>query len=78
MTLTPDEIEAIGFALDLAYQDQENYFQTGDPKEDYGPSWNDERKMKADYFRTIGKVAQRLGMSGERERWNDLEASMPQ
>jgi hypothetical protein len=72
VTFTPEQIEAIGYALDLAASDQEHYLDYGDTVADYGDDWKETAKFKALNFRLLGDVGELLGLHGERERWDNL------
>lgn len=67
--LTPEQIEALEWALDLAFDDQHNYVREGDPAGDYGNDWPDARAMKAAYCRSLAELATCVG---ETNRWNNL------
>lgn len=69
---TKEQIEAIGYALDLAHGDQEAYIDLGSPEQDYGEDWEHVRAFKAGQFREIAAVGEMLGLHGEVERWNAL------
>lgn len=69
---TKEEIEALGEALDLAHGDQSNYLSIGSPQIDYGDEWQFVAITKAKRFRALAKAASKLGLRGERERWEDL------
>lgn len=70
--LSTAEVEALGYALDLAYGDQEAYLSNGDPEQDYGDEWESVSQFKATQFEAIGALAGRMGMHGEVERWGNL------
>jgi hypothetical protein len=72
LTLTSDELEALGYALDLAFGDQEAYMANGSPSVDYGDEWPSVAQLKANQFRAIAQFAGRAGLHGELERWNTL------
>jgi hypothetical protein len=69
---TESEVEALGYALDLAYDDQSAYFDFGNPKQDYGAEWPEVSKRKEEQFRAIAQIGFRVGLAGELERWNTL------
>jgi hypothetical protein len=71
--LTPDEIEALGYVLDLAHDDQEHYLAYGSPSTDYGSEWPETQAMKARMFRAVASAVIKLGLfHGEDERWESL------
>lgn len=72
ITLTPKQIEAIGYALDLAASDQEHYLSYGDPPLDYGDELEEATEAKAEQFRLLGDVGELLCIHGEKERWDRL------
>ena len=72
IALTEEEREALGYILDLAAEDQDQYLKYGDPHADYGNEIGEAFKNKARMFRTIGTLAYRMGFPGESERWNDM------
>jgi len=69
-------VEALGWALDLAYDDQQSYLSIGNPHSDYAEEWPEVARQKAAYCRAIAKAAL---IHGEDERWTglaeDFEAS---
>lgn len=69
MEMTPEQVEAFGWALDMAYDDQQSYMSIGNPHKDYGDDWPDSARQKAAYCRSIAEVAP---INGEDERWTDL------
>lgn len=69
VTLSRAQVEAIGYALDLAYGDQEAYLNMGSPVQDYGDEWPAVADMKSREFVRLAAVADMLGLIGERERW---------
>jgi hypothetical protein len=69
MKLTEEQREALGWALDMAYDDQNSYMSVGNPEKDYGDDWPDAALMKANYCRSIAEIAD---INGEYERWTDL------
>jgi hypothetical protein len=71
-TLNSAEIQGIGYALDLAYDDQDEYLRRGCPESDYGDEWESAKCYKAEQFRSIAAAANKLGLNGETERWNAL------
>jgi hypothetical protein len=74
--LTTEEIDALSEVLDLAYGDQNNYMDCGDPHMDYGAEWPFVAIEKATRFRIVAAVTGRLGLPGERERWQQLAANL--
>jgi hypothetical protein len=72
LTITQDERDAIGEALDLAHSDQEHYLHYGNPEIDYGTEWEETAQAKAATFRLLGQVGEKLGFHGEAERWEEL------
>lgn len=77
VTITEEDREAIGFAFDLAHDDQSNYMTSNNMAQDYGADWPETRAMKDDSFRRLGAIGERIGLYGEVERWNALADSMP-
>ncbi len=71
-TLTPDELEALGWALDMAHDDQQSYLATGTLDEDYGREWPEVARNKAKYCRALAVLTGSLGLAGDVERWNHL------
>jgi hypothetical protein len=69
---TQAEIDALGAALDLAFEDQENYLTSGNAPQDYGSEWSEAKREKQSKFRLIASVTEKLGIAGERERWEGL------
>jgi hypothetical protein len=70
--LSDNELEAIGYALDLAFEDQENYLTSGiDPVADYGPDWPEAAKHKSERFDAIAQAVEKLGIDNP-ERWQRL------
>jgi hypothetical protein len=61
---------AIGYALELAYGDQSSYLDNGDPEVDYGNEWEETKAFKAEHFRKVAKLAELVGLNGE--RWNNM------
>lgn len=76
VTLTTEQLEALGYALDLAHGDQEHYLRFGSPEADYGAEWEFTKTMRAAQFRQIAEVGKNLGLHGEHERWNALAKEM--
>lgn len=72
LTLTQAQVEALGYALDLAHGDQAEYLTNGSPATDYGAEWPATAAWKAEQFQLIATVAENLGLHGERERWEQL------
>lgn len=72
ITVSPEELEALGYVLDLAHGDQQSYLDVGSPSVDYGDDWPNVSRFKAEQFRAIAQFANRLGLHGELERWNAL------
>lgn len=70
--LTDMEREAIGYVLDLAFDDQQNYLSTGSPEVDYGPEWPDTARQKRTYFAALAVAVEKLGLPTDRERWQQL------
>ena len=75
ITLTEEQVQALGEALDLAYGDQESYLSIGNPSVDYGNEWPETAAAKAQTFRHLGEVGELLGFHGEQERWGALADS---
>ncbi len=75
ITLTPEQIDALGYVLDLAHGDQESYLMIGNPRTDYGDEWPSTAAWKAGEFRHVADFAGRLGLHGETERWNAIAES---
>lgn len=73
-TLTIDEPlrEALGTALDLAYDDQKSYIDYASPDIDYGDEWPEVCAEKCKKFRALGEFGESIGFAGERERWESL------
>ena len=77
ITLTPEQREALMHILDLAFEDQSNYLDSGHMATDFGADWPEARATKAATFRTIAEIAgQQLRIHGEFERWADLASSV--
>ncbi len=74
--LTQDEIDALGEILDLAHGDQESYMNIGNPHIDYGDEWPLVASEKAKRFRLIANIGEKIGLHGERERWEALASNM--
>jgi hypothetical protein len=72
VTLTPEMIAAIGAAFDMAHSDQEHYLQVGSAEKDYGAEWPEVAAAKAATFRQLALVADRIGLTGDSDRWNRL------
>jgi hypothetical protein len=72
LTLNETERAAIGYALDLAHNDQEHYLDYGAPDVDYGPEWPETAREKAAGFIVLGQIGESLGFHGERDRWTEL------
>lgn len=68
--LAEPDIEALLFALDLAFDDQDDYLRSGNAAIDYGSEWNDAADLKMKYFRNLAIVAERLGSDGD--KWGEL------
>jgi len=67
--VTPEQKEALEWALELAFDDQQHYLKVGDPVKDYGAEWPEACAIKAAHCRAIA------GMSlyrGESEQWEQL------
>jgi hypothetical protein len=79
ITLTQDEIDALGEIFDLAHGDQESYINIGNPHIDYGDEWPFVAREKAKGFRLIARIGEKIELNGESERWeilaNNMEAS---
>lgn len=73
--ITPEQIEALGYILDLAHGDQEHWLNAGNSSVDYGDDWPRVANMKAAQFRAVAQVAGVL-IAGERERWEALAGAM--
>jgi hypothetical protein len=69
--LAEDQREALGYALDLAYDVQKNWLHFGDPKLDYGDEWPEVRETKRDTYRAIAQVEQKL-FRNVSDRWEKL------
>lgn len=76
ITLTQEQVDALGYALDLAHSDQESYLANGSPEQDYGDDWPATAQFKAEQFRAIATLADSVGLHGELERWNNLALSV--
>jgi hypothetical protein len=76
LELTKDEVEALGYALDLAYDDQANYINVSNLAVDYGTDWPDAREHKVTSFMHIAAIAEKLEMHGEPERWRALASQV--
>ena len=76
ITLTGEQVEALGEALDLAHGDQEHYCTYGNPATDYDEEWPEVAQHKAATFRLLGEVGEAIGFRGERDRWNGLAENM--
>jgi hypothetical protein len=72
ITLTPEEVEALGYALDLAYDDQSAYLDTGNPEVDYGAEWPEVARIKARQYSALARLGDCAGLHGELERWSNL------
>jgi len=72
IVITQPMRHAIGYALDLAFDDQEHYLKCGNPKTDYSGDWEEARRSKADKYRALAKLGDRLSFQGEADRWNRL------
>lgn len=72
---TQDEIDALSEILDLAFGDQESYLNIGNPHQDYGAEWPFTATEKANRFRLVAKVGGKLGLTGERDRWERMAES---
>lgn len=72
ITLTDAQRYALGYALDLAADDQNNYLSYGSPEVDYGKEWPEIAKERAEKFIALGRVGELLGFCGEGSRWTDL------
>lgn len=75
LSITSEQIEALGVVLDLAHGDQEQWLKYGDPHVDYGAEWPEVANRKAKQFRAIANFAGPL-IAGERERWEALANEM--
>lgn len=73
--VTSEQLEALGYILDLAHGDQEHWLKFGDPKTDYGDEWPEVANRKAAQFRAIADFAGVL-FAGERERWEALAGAI--
>lgn len=71
-TLTEKQIEAIGYVLDLAYEDQEQDIKYSDFSADYSDDLEWIIEVKKDMFTQIGEFAEAIGFHGEKERWTSL------
>lgn len=76
VVITGEEIDALGEILDLAHGDQESYMNIGNPHQDYGEEWPFTAREKAERFRLVAALAEKLGLHGELDRWNTLADSM--
>jgi len=63
--------DTIGWILDLAYDDQEQYLKFGDPQLDYGDDWPEVARQRAAWCKEISDAAT---IHGESERWAQLAA----
>lgn len=64
--------ETLGFALDLAYSDQEHYLRYGSPEIDHGDEWPEAKANKITMFRETAKMANVFQLHGEAHRWTAL------
>ena len=71
ITLTDEQVAALGYILDLAHGDQESYLSIGNPRTDYGDEWPETAAWKARDFRHIAAAFGEL-FPGEVERWASL------
>lgn len=76
LLLNQAEVDALGEILDLAHGDQQHYLQVGDPHIDYGDEWPFTAQTKAERFRLIAAIGEKLGLNGETERWTALAQDM--
>ena len=62
--LTPQEVDALTSALELAAGDQEHYLQCGSPQFDYGSEWPDVARSKSQVCHHWAEIAEKLGVGG--------------
>lgn len=67
--LTDEQQEALGWALEMAHYEQNEYMNYGNPHVDYGSEWPDAARLKAGYCRSIAAIAEIVGLETE---WNQL------
>jgi len=64
--------DAIRYALDLAFEDQDHYLRQGNPILDYGREWEEVKQLKAGRYRDLANLGEKLALEGEAERWRRL------
>lgn len=74
VSLTEGQMEALSYALDLAYDDQEHYAKYANVDMDYGDEWPEVRAGKQEQFRAIGEIEKKL--FGGSSRWEELAESL--
>jgi hypothetical protein len=74
VTLNNETVETIRFILQVAYGSHEHFLDSGNPVGELGADW-----MKlAVRYRNVARAASSLGITGEKERWNDLSKCLVQ
>ncbi len=72
MELTTQEVRGFVYALELAADDQENYFDTPKPRLDYSAAGQEHIRSKAASFKDCAEAAYRLGQIGLGDRFENL------
>lgn len=63
--LTPEEIDAIEAAVELARDDQSSYLQYGGPERDYDDEWPSVARRKSEMWDTLAGLFSKLGLGNQ-------------
>lgn len=67
-----EQVRALEWAIEFAWEDQSHYLSFGDPALDYGAEWPEVKQAKADLFDQLAGILAALDAAGLADRCSEL------